>query len=210
MNKYASRTWTGRACSASAPSPWSSWRRPGSSSAGGNSHSRTWWGGSRSRCARCRFCPRTTDSPRSHRLQNRRHEAMKRAGQALVCPLNKKVLFLLTILIVNELFLMNRLPLVREDKYKFSHLRSHRRWIPRHIAVMLQLCGLSGDWSSLDGRETFGGHFHENNYTVGPKIALKDLTRVRYPAKFKALKMKARCMQAAYATAWLNTVNDLC
>lgn len=63
-------TWTGRACSASAPALWSSWRRPGSSSAGGSSHSRTWLEGSRSRCARCRFYPRTTGSPRWHRLQD--------------------------------------------------------------------------------------------------------------------------------------------
>lgn len=63
-------TWTGRACSASAPSLWSSWRRPGSSSACGSSRSRTWWGGSRSRCARSHSCPRTRGSPHLHWLQN--------------------------------------------------------------------------------------------------------------------------------------------
>lgn len=36
-----------------------------------------WWEGSRSRCARCRFYPRTTDSPRSHWLQNKtQHKAL--------------------------------------------------------------------------------------------------------------------------------------
>lgn len=71
VDKSKNPTWTGRACIASAPSPWSSWRHPGSSSAGGSSRSRTWWAGSRSRCARCRFCPHTTDSPRWRRLQNK-------------------------------------------------------------------------------------------------------------------------------------------
>lgn len=64
-------TWTGRACSASAPSPWSSWRRPGSSSACGSSRSRTWWEDSRSRCARFHSCPRTRGSPHLHSLQNK-------------------------------------------------------------------------------------------------------------------------------------------